>query len=373
MQMVTRRESFVGTKFRLARMFHGLTQAELSSQLNLNYQWISALESGHVVPTTMQLQALCQQLDFLPSFFKQPLFDEFRDEECHFRRRSTTSLSARNRVLAHGTLFGQLTNFFDSYLSLPEDRVPSIRVDHREDIECAAETCRKRWGLGLDTPILNFTRILEHAGIIVTEVRGYAESIDAFSRSGRRHVLVLNTEKQSASRSRFDMAHECGHLVMHGGMETGSLETEAQANQFASALLLPRAAFVNEFPQNKTMQWNTLFKMKQRWRVSVAAILRRAFELHLIDTHSYQKAYRFMNAQGWRTHEPHEFDREQPELMMLSLRELEETLAMPKKAIAQQLGWGARIFETVTGIAFDPKEQIEMQQNNVIQMALFRH
>ena len=38
--------------------------------------------------------------------------------------------------------------------------------------------------------------------------------------------------------------------------------------------------------------------MKKRWRVSAAAIVRRAFDLKMIDAADYQRAYKFMSAQG---------------------------------------------------------------------------
>ena len=92
-------------------------------------------------------------------------------------------------------------------------------------------------------------------------------------------------------RLRFDLAHECGHLVMHQGVETGDRETEIQAHRFASAFLLPTTAFVTEFPRRAHyLDWPGLYTLKRRWGVSVRAIVRRAYDLGMIDAAQYRTA-----------------------------------------------------------------------------------
>src|SRR5581483_8783348 len=141
---------------------------------------------------------------------------------------------------------GQLLQYLQSRLQLPKQDVPRIRASAAEEIEQAAEHCRMHWGLGLDVPIKNVVRVMERAGVPVTKCPGIGAKVDAFSRAGDLSVLVL-TDKP-ASRCRYDVAHECGHLVLHHDESTGTAEGEAQANRFAAALLLPRAGFAREFP-----------------------------------------------------------------------------------------------------------------------------
>jgi len=43
------------------------------------------------------------------------------------------------------------------------------------------------------------------------------------------------------------MAHELGHLVCHTQRVTGSMETEREADAFASAFLVPARTFSREF------------------------------------------------------------------------------------------------------------------------------
>ena len=342
-------QAFSGARLRLARIFQGMTQAELGERVSVTHQFIGFLEGGHKQPSKLLVEALGEACDFPSDFFFGPLIDEFRDEDCHFRRRQTTAAIVRAGVLAHGTLFGQLVRFLDANVSLPKVSVPEIRLRSRDDIERAAERCRMQWGLGIDVPIKSMVRALENAGIVVTCFEGGTDKVDAFSRSGGRGVVVLNTDKRSATRRRFDIAHETCHLVAHGGMVTGDEEREREADQFASALLMPRAGLVPEFPRMRRLDWTALFRLKERWGVSVAALVRRAYDLRLLNAMQYQRAYKYMSAQGWRKGEPQEPTPEEPELVRLATDTLAEQ-GFYAETMAELLTWSTATLARVSGV-----------------------
>ncbi len=371
---MTARSEFSGSRLRLARAFKGLTQADLADLVGKTHQYIGYLEAGHKLPTDVLVDAIAQECGFAPGFLFGEHVEEFRDEDCHFRRRASTPVSVRTRVLAHGTLFAMLVSYLDEALSLPEDDVPTLNrpVESREDIERAAEACREHWKLGKDVPIKNLTRAVERAGVVVTRFEGSSTKIDAFSRSGKRSIIVLNTEKDSPSRTRFDLAHETGHLVMHGGRITGDGDTEAQADQFASALLMPRAGFAREFPRGPRIDWPLLFQLKKRWGASVGAIVRRAYDLRLIDAATYQRTYKFMAAQSWLRGEPEELDDEQPEVVPMALKQLEKHLGATPLDVCKALHWTAETFRLVTGVTVPDYEPIAADHAGVVQLALIR-
>src|SRR6478752_3810137 len=289
----TPEQRFSGPRLRIARLFRGLTQADLGGRASITPQFVGHLEHGLKQPGEVVTEALADILGVQRTFFYGLPLEEFRDEECHFRRRATTPVSVRSRVLAHGSLFGELVAFLDNAVSMPEERVPPLSIQAPEEAERAAELSRMTWGLGRDLPIKNLTRAVETAGVVVTRFAADTVKVDAFSRSGRRSVVVLNSDLESNVRSRFDLAHELAHLIGHGGTTTGDAETEKQANRFAGAFLLPRAGFVREFSRSRTgdfVDWPALFKLKQRWRTSVSAMVRRAYELRLISAVGYQAA-----------------------------------------------------------------------------------
>lgn len=344
------RTDFVGSNLRVARMFNGLAQVELGEEVGVTHTFIGQLEAGTRRPTPMVLEAIAEVLGFHPSFFATPLADEIRDEECHFRKRQTTSVSTKGRVLAHGTLFAGLVAHLDAAVVFPEERLPEVvRVTDRRSIEVAAEQCRALWGLEPDLPIPNLTRVLERAGVVVTRFEGAAAKVDAFSRVGRRHIVVLNTDKGSASRSRFDLAHEAGHVVMHRGVDVGAPALEEQADGFAGALLMPSAGILREFPRTPALDWEALFRLKARWKVSLAALVRRAYDLRILTAVHYQRAYKYMSARGWTKGEPHEPEEETPEVVSLALAELASAGVTPAE-VARRLGWSPRVFERVSGV-----------------------
>ncbi|MFZ6007061.1 MAG: helix-turn-helix domain-containing protein [Nitrospirota bacterium] len=299
------RPLFQGARLRLARTFHGLTLAELGEQVSASRQYMQRLESEpEVAPSKDMLHAIAETLSVEPPFFFEPLAGEVREEECHFRKLHTTPLNMRIRALSNGTIFNLLVSYIEQELELPKINIPFIQVRNREDIEKAAEKCRQLWGLYIDAPIHNMTRTLESVGCVVTTFKGVSEEIDAFSYFRSRPIIVRNTAKSSTSRLRFDLAHECGHLVMHSNVEVGDPVLEEQANQFASAFLLPRIAFVKEFPKTNRFDWNKIFQLKKRWGVSIQAIVKRAYDLGLINAVQYRNAYVHISRNGWKRAEP---------------------------------------------------------------------
>lgn len=332
-------EGFSGERLRLARVFNGLSQAELGARVEVTHASISQVETGQRQPGPIVVDRLAVTLGFERSFFFHPPPAEFREDECHFRRRKTTPLGVRNRVLASGTLFNELLALLEASVRLPAYNVPNIRPTNPEEIEAAAERCRDVWGLGLEAPVKNVARALERAGIVIARFAAGAGKVDAFSRAGARGVVVLNTDKASTSRARYDKSHEAGHLVMHTGLGV-SEDREAEANRFASAFLMPRAAFVREFPcsSGRIRFDDPLIKMKIRWKASLAAIVRRAFDLKLITAAQYEAAFKQYYARLLHRGEPAEPPDEPPELVALAFSVLEEQ-EVTRAEVAQRLGW----------------------------------
>lgn len=338
-------------RLRLARQFRGWTQAELGDAVGVTRQFIHQLESAQKPPPELLRPRLASELGFESRFFAAPITIELRDDECHFRKRRTTPVHTRTRVLAHGSLFCEFVAWLDRNLRLPDVAIPHLEPSSAEAIERAAEECRSAWNLTSDAPIDNVSRTLERAGVVVTTFAGISEKVDAFSWHGHARPLVIrSTDKRSPDRSRFDLAHECGHLVLHAGVITEEREREAEADRFASAFLLPRRGFVREFPRTKRLNWTKLIALKERWGASLQAIVRRAHDLGLLDSDQYRRAYIHISKRGWRIDEPGEVVEEPPELVETAVRFATEQLGVASADLANELGWSARTFERVVGL-----------------------
>lgn len=125
-------------------------------------------------------------------------------------------------------------------------------------------------------------------------------------------IAVLSTDKDKWNRSRFNAAHQLGHLVMHDDA-AGVPEAERQANEFAAAFLMPERDVRRELPVRP--DWRALSEMKARWGVSMAALLMRARTLGVMSESTYVSASKVMSARGWRRHEPGDGVAEVPSLL----------------------------------------------------------
>lgn len=344
-------EIFSGERLQLAREFRGLTQTELGEQVVASCSLISLCETGKKRDPARDLVEACGSvLGFEPEFFYGTVDDLFREDECSFRHRRTTAERLKTQIRARGTLLGMVIARLRSLFKFPEIDLPQLPASTTEEIEQAAEQSRKHWKLGLDAPILQIGRVLEHAGVIVVAHLAESAKVDAFSRAGRTPLIVLNQAIQSTSRWNFDVAHECGHLVMHKGMPTGTVETESSADRFASGFLMPQKAFSREFSA-VSFSWEHVFNLKRRWMASAAAIVRRAYDLGLIGAVTYRQAFKYMSAKGWTKGEPYEPSFQQPELLATALSALGAKTDLTLEALCRELRFLPGTFRDVTGVA----------------------
>jgi Zn-dependent peptidase ImmA (M78 family) len=198
---------------------------------------------------------------------------------------------------------------------------------------------------------------------VVVKFPGVAQEIDALSVSRKRPLIIRASEKEAPTRLRFDIAHEIGHLVMHKQRkQTDHVELERQANRFASAFLLPRKAFMREFPRGRRLDWQAIFAMKRVWKVSAQAILRRAYDLQLIDAAQYRSGNIYISKQGYKRNEPFEpSEIETPELIRNALIALQEADGILPRDIAMKLGVQPVVLGMLLNIAMPDVREADAQ------------
>jgi Zn-dependent peptidase ImmA (M78 family) len=140
---------------------------------------------------------------------------------------------------------------------------------------------------------------------------------------------------------------------MHADAVPGDADLEREANRFAAAFLVPKEPFLDEFPRR--LNWDHLYEMKRRWRVSVQALLRRAYDLGILSHATYRRAFVQLNARNERTSEQCEPEREAPAMVSDAIRELERDV--PLSAIAARLCLAEGELDLLTRqVAFDLAE-----------------
>ncbi|CAN5500748.1 XRE family transcriptional regulator [soil metagenome] len=356
-------QGFEGERLRLARVANGLTLDELGGRVSATRQYLNQLEQGTKSPTEEMTEALSAALGVTARFFSLSSRDAVRPEQCHFRKQRTTPVSVVSQVLARGTLLDGFIDRLDRELDLPKVSFPDIQASSPGEVEAAADAARQLWQLGTG-PITSMMRVVENAGAVVSFFCGVSERIDALSIDRPRPMIIRSEAKPGACRMRFDLAHECGHLIMHKGVETGDKPTEDQANRFASAFLLPRESFIHEFPRSRFLNWQAIFEMKLRWKVSAAAILRRAYDLKMMSADQYRTGYIHLSKTGQKKVE--RFDEvivaEEPELLPAAMNALERAFPGAVRRIAAEAGLEGPMFSSVSGLDL-PGTALESDSN----------
>ncbi len=352
---------FDGDRLRLARVAKGYTLDELGSRVSATRQYLNQLEQGTKLPSREMVEALAAALGVTARFFTLTGRGSVSAEQCHFRKQRTTPVSVVGQVLARGTLLDGIVSRLDRELKLPDVSFPDIPVETTAEIEDAAEQAREQWQLGTG-PISSMMRVVENAGAVVSFFAGVSERVDALSIDRPRPLIIRSEAKPAACRLRFDLAHECGHLVMHKGIVTGDKATEDQANRFASAFLLPRSAFIHEFPRSRMLNWAAIFEMKLRWKVSASAILRRAYDLKILSADQYRTGCIHLSKTGQRKFEQYDdvIVAEEPELLPSAMAALEQAYPGAVRRIADDAGIEGDMFECVSGLGLPDESNFEM-------------
>lgn len=324
----------IPTRLRDARLAKRLNQAELGEAIGKTRQAISAFELGEKAPEAITLAQIAAVLEQPLGYFTVPDREGFGAFGPRFFRASGSETKRRNLMCdVYSCWQVQIASYFDSFINYPSVTLPAITPADKsgaydgDEIEDAAAECRKLWGLGYG-PLSNVLALAEGKGIIAVRLRMDGERIDAFSFwNGARPFLFLASEKESAARARFDVAHEIGHLVLHRGVGQEEIEDpktlkriEAEANRFAGALLLPRQSFPNEV---FTTRLEAFVGLKERWKVAIQAMVYRCKDLGVFDEYQVTNIYKQISARKWRTKEPlddpHLFPVEQPRLLRKSV------------------------------------------------------
>lgn len=348
---------FDGERLRQARLYRGWRKVDLAHELDLTPAAVGQYEGGRARPSQAVLASLALRAGFAPEFFERGRGrTHVAEGQAHFRSLRTTSKLARDRVLVRLELLAEVLGHVERHVRLPAVSVPSVDVEDEHDLqgaESAAAVVRAEWGLGKG-PIDNVVRLLEGKGVIVIRPEVDSDEVDAFSTwAGQRPLVVLASDKDDCARSRFDAAHELGHLVMHHDAEPGRKPVEDQAQRFAGAFLMPAEVIIKELPAR--MSWPVYFDLKQRWRVSLQALLYRARTVGALSPDAYQRAQAYLSRQWGRRREPIDLGRpEQPVLLERALDLMRVELGITLTDVAAETRLPADVLNDLVADAVAP-------------------
>lgn len=303
---------FNGEMLQLARELRGWTQTELAQMTGFTQAFISQLEHGVREITTERLSILAKAVDFPPEFFYQPhRYNGIGLSVMFYRKRAGASVAhlrslqaevAIRRILVARLLRGveiRTTKCFE-FMDIDE-------FDGK--VETIADLVRASWQLPLG-PIRNLVSTIESAGGVVFKFPFGTRDIDAVSQwPADCPPLFFINQEASADRIRFSLAHELGHVIMH---KSASEQMEFEAHRFASQFLMPAQEIRHSLTDLTLAKAASL---KPYWRVSIAALVRRARDLNAITPAQYTRLQKRLSALGYRKREPVEIASEEPALI----------------------------------------------------------
>jgi len=337
-----------------------LTQVQLASMVDVSPATISKWRAGTQAPERDALERLASVVNVTPEWFTRepgaklslPLF----------RSNASAHAAARAMLEARLAWAQDVAVALMEYVDYPKVNLPSRDYTDpeeitNEDIEKAASECRDMWRLGRSA-IQDLALAVEGAGVIVVrEETGIAqiEGLSAWSAALGRPLILLSADKNNGYRSRFDLAHEAGHLILHRHIQRTTDNArhkmmEAQAHRFAGAFLLPAETFASEVRVPPTL--DDLLLLKRRWGVSAAAIIIRLKALEMLDEDGTVMLFKRRSARWGAKSEPGDEDRrpEQPRLLRRTIDLLVEEKVMPLDAIPRHIGLAAGDVEALAGL-----------------------
>ena len=355
---------FVGERLTEAREGLGLTKVALSELIDVSSMAISQYEAGPQTPRADVLDRICDKLGYPRSFFLRPPVAE-DSEPIFWRSNAGATKIARQRALQRLRWLKETTDYLLTYFDLPSVDIPSFDVTESnfrdlssDQIEKFAEESRLAWNFGTG-PVPDLILELENNGAITARINMGAETLDAFSQwCGRLGIpfVILGKDRASAARSRFDAAHELGHLVLHRKIDRRRVNSkedwkilEQQAHRFAAAFLFPSKSFSDEL-------WaptlDSFLSLKERWKVSIKMMIMRAKHAGIIDQFDAQRLYINYNRRGWNTDEPlyAVLKHEAPRIVQRSIAALIQEGIRSKQQILDDLALPAREIEELSAM-----------------------
>jgi Zn-dependent peptidase ImmA (M78 family) len=310
----------------LARDSREMTQSAVAAAMSdardagppITQGYVSKAESGAVVVAGERLGLFATVLEYPRELLalREGVYG-FATSCVHHRKRQSLPVAALRRIHAYLNLARiQMHGLLDGTNVLAPLRFFRFELSELDTAQDAAKQVRARWGVPAG-PIVSMLRLLEDAGGLVVLRDTASRAWDAVSQwpADESPVFLLNAATPT-DRQRFSLAHELGHVICHPTPAPGQ---EQQADEFAAEFLMPATEIAPELGTDLNIE--KLGQLKQRWKVSMAALVRRARDLSLINDWRYRSLNVELSSLGYRRDEPGALDAEQPCLAIRAAHE----------------------------------------------------
>lgn len=301
----------IGTRVRRLRLMAELTQQQLAQRLQANNSYISRVENGRVALDGDMLRRICRVVDCSPRFVtatrnavlpSRPLLRAYAD----------APQQVVDQQMAHCVSVAEVIDVLK--LPLIRDTMPTCSIDPTDDqqVEEFAAEVRSAAELGEGDVVGNCIRAAERIGIVVLPMKnelgrhlGMSMRVDLLP-----FMCIGRGSSVPGDRQRFTVAHELGHLALHGHQRPPQTSDEArelerQANRFAGAFLTPSDALTSDLNEHGgKVTLSTLARLKERWGIAIRSLVMRVRQLGIIDEVQSRSLFKQISSRGWNTNEP---------------------------------------------------------------------
>ena len=298
------------TEVRAARRLTSMSA--LARHLSMSASTVARWEDGTSAPDADAMTALTAALQVRREFFLRPVYKGTR--AMFYRSLSSTLVRDIDYQESQMLWLQEISSILQHYVDFPPIDIPDVLGNSSykqlrdEDIEKIALDLRRHWGIG-EGPCTDVVALLERVGMIVGSIEMGTAKLDGvctWSEAEDRPHILLATDKMSFPRRQMDAAHEMAHAILHKNVSQEELrkdlkQIETQAFRLASAFLLPSTTYPYDVKRPSLAMLQTL---KEKWRVSIKAQIKRLADLQLIPEGHSTDLYKLYSAKGWNREEP---------------------------------------------------------------------
>ncbi len=296
----------LAAKLKLGRQGIGLSTRKVVEKLpkrfKLSHATLANYEKGRSSPPLDLLGALA-------TIYERPI-NWFLEAGTPLNNIRYRNLPSRVRVSDRRQYEAQVQRWLDAYVAI-ENRLgaalngefPDFRVKEGHTPAEAAQAVRRLLKLSIADPISSVIDILERFSVRTIEHETEFRIDGLAAKFGDEHAVVLNP-LVSNERARLNAAHELAHVIFGDCDRDDIIETKAtetRAFEFASVFLLPNARLKEAFAGQSMVR---LVQFKERFGISLAAMVYRAEKLKYISKATAKKLWIEFSRRGWRTQEP---------------------------------------------------------------------
>lgn len=290
----------IGNNLKRIRLLKNLSLKEAGDLLHMSPTAVSKYEKGKILLNSEKLIVFANAYG-VKSIDLLRVYTSIEMKFTSFRKKKR--LTGQNLELLKEVIQDEVTKYME-VLELNNTTVNNefifkkYKCNSLKDAEDSASEFRKFINISNMQPISDLINILENLGIVIIQIKNPNKIFDGFDGLSEVinniPIIVLPEDITDGARQRFTIAHELGHLLLE--VKDNNLNEEVLCNRFASALLMPKKAIINEFGvSRRNISFFELTAFKNEFKVSYMAIIYRLKDLNIISSYLYRNLCIFLN------------------------------------------------------------------------------